>query len=332
MIKKAGFVLLSTAIGISIFFVLVSKLGEGGILAQLSQFPLWQYLAISLLSFLFFLFVALTLHTLLDSFGYKTKIKNLFPLQMLKYSIGYITPFMNIGGEPAIIFLLRKKLHIKITHATTAVILERILRMTLTVILFIVGITTVFSRLLLSNENLTMLIVVVAAFALFFYLFYRGVLSGKGVVTSWIKALKLDKIKWVKKAEKELEDADRLTIRFFKKHKKEFARSMVFAGAAVSIVFLRTWLILKMLGYSARVTDLLLIFTLENLMILIPIPASLGTYEAGNAAVFALQGITANLGLVYSIIIRITYLIAILPGLIVASYYGITIGGKTPRR
>ena len=51
----------------------------------------------------------------------------------------------------------------------------------------------------------------------------------------------------------------------------------------------------------------------------------LGTYEAGSMLVFAIEGVGASFGLVFGLIMRIANVFAVLPGLFLLPYYGLTI-------
>jgi len=108
-------------------------------------------------------------------------------------------------------------------------------------------------------------------------------------------------------------------------HGKAFWVSMGYATLSTSIMLTQLILVLYFMGYTPTLGNVLLLYMFTNLVTLIPTPAMLGTYEAGSMLVFAIEGVGASFGLVFSLIMRIANVAAILPGLFLLPYYGLTI-------
>ena len=157
--------------------------------------------------------------------------------------------------------------------------------------------------------------------------YYKKSLDGTGFFKYMIKLFRLGGLKFITKEKnaRVIRNIDQATCTFMKDHPKKFW--LVFFYCTLTTVFyvFQVYLIMVFLGFSPSVLDVVTVYALTNLACLVPIPGSLGTYEAGGAIVFAAQKMGAGAGLVFSLVMRIGAIIACIPGLAFLPYYGLKV-------
>ncbi len=327
MKKQSIFFLVLTIIGALLFGILVYKIGWDKIKDVFTMFTWWQFAILVFSLFAAMVFITISTIVVLKALGHKTKFRDMFPLSFINFTIGYITPVPYAGGEPVQIYLMHKRMHIPVSAGTTAMILERIARQIIVLLVIIAGVAlaTIFVPMALIIKLL--LIALIGFFLFILWAYFAKSLSGEGFLQYMIKIFRLKNIKFLKKPKhaRVIENIDAHTCNFLRHHKKSFWTTLGIASIWTVIMVSQITLVLFFMGYNPTITNVLLLFMFTNLIVLIPTPAMLGTYEAGGMMVFALEGLDSGFGLVFSLIMRISNIFAIIPGLLFLPYYGLTI-------
>ncbi|GEM_PF-2759100 len=327
MKKRNIFFLILTIIGVALFVFLVQSIGWDKIKEAFTMFTWWQFVILVVSFFIWLIFISRSTMVILKAFGHRISFKKMYPLVCIAFSVGYVTPVPYTGGEPVQVYLMYKRNHVPISAATTAVILERVTRQIMALLVILAGVVLGLATVDMSWITRFILIGLMAFFLFVLWAYFAKSISGEGFLQFMIRFLHLKNLKIVKKpkAARVIQNIDRCTTNFLTSHGKPFWISMGYATLSTAIMVGQLILVLYFMGYKPTLSGVLLLYMFTNLVTLIPTPAMLGTYEAGGMAVFAIEGLGAGFGLVFSLIMRIANVFAILPGLFMLPYYGLTI-------
>ncbi|MFC1618282.1 lysylphosphatidylglycerol synthase transmembrane domain-containing protein, partial [Patescibacteria group bacterium] len=306
---------------------LIYKIGWDKIKDVFTMFTWWQFAVLVFSLFLALIFVAISTMIILRALGHKTKFRDMFPLAFVNFTIGYLTPIPYAGGEPVQIYLMHKRMHIPVSAGTTAMILERVARQIVVLIVILVGVTLAVFTIPMNGILKALLVALMIFFIFVLWAYFSKSLSGQGFLRYMIKIFRLQNLKIVKKPKhaRVIENIDTHTTNFLAGHPKSFWVMLALASIWTFVMVSQIILVLYFMGYTPTVSNVLLLYMFTNLIVLIPTPAMLGTYEAGGMMVFAIEGLDAGFGLVFSLIMRIANVFAIIPGLLILPYYGLSI-------
>ena len=248
-------------------------------------------------------------------------------LQCIRFLFGYITPFLNTGGEPVQIYLMWKKHGVKVSTSSTALIIERILRQTLAMVFIIIGIVYLLVIYEMSLSVRIGLIIFVVVFSWLLWTYYKKSIDGQGFFNYMIRLLHLTKWSFVTRKENRcvIDNIDKNTATFMTAHPGALMQAMGVAVVTTTVMIMQVWLIISFMGFEVDMKTLILVYALTNVVAFIPIPGSLGTYEGGSALLFAGISFGANAGVAFSLIMRAASIVACIPGLILLPYYGLKV-------
>jgi len=321
MKKKFSFIILSLIVGIILFAFVLLRTGVKDTFRVIELITIPEFVLVLVIFFLHFYFTVLSLQIILKSYHYKIPIKKLFPIHIIKYTMGYVTPFMGIGGEPVAVFLLEKKYDVPPQKGSSAVIIERMIRLTISVLAIFFGVVILLLNIALP-ENAKILLIIPTAFLIYLlYFFYKRIITGKSFCVYFFYLFKLNKFKDTKGLLHILHEADENMSKFIRYDKKSFILTTLVSILGTTMIFVLFYFILFFLNFQSTFTNLLLVYTFISLLITIPIPASLGVLEAVQAVIFGAQKIGADIGVAFSLIFRALSIISILISFIILSRY-----------
>lgn len=325
--KNKTFIIACTAVGAAIFVLMVYEIGWTEIIGIVKQLRWWELAFIVVTFFLYLSTVTLAFRRVLRALGYKVSFKKIYPLQCVKFSIGYITPFMNTGGEPLLIYLLLKRERVPVSQTTSAAIIERVMRMTQALIFIAIGLFVALFTIKMSWWSYPIMLFVFGFLCWALWAYYAKSLDGTGFFEYMIPKMRLSNLKILKhpSASSIIKNIDQTTCKFIRKYPVDFWNAFCFTMGSTAIMVLQYYFIMEFLGINPNMLTVVIVYATINAISLIPIPAGLGTYEVGAAAVFAAQGLKAGTGLVFSLVMRVAYIIATIPGLALLPYFGLTL-------
>lgn len=316
-----------TVAGAGLFVWMIFNIGPTKIFEICKQLSFLQLLLITCTFFVLLCTITLSFRRILAALGYKLSFKYLYPLQLIKFSISYITPFLNSGGEPVLIYLLLKRNQIPVSQATAATIIERVMRLTQILIFVSMGLFMALFSIPMKIWAYPILLGIFAFLCWSLWAYYAKSLDGTGFFKYMLSRLRLGKFRFFKDQHNShvVLNIDQTTCKFIKSHPADFWTAFCFSIGSTAISVLQVYFVMNFLGWNPNILEVVIIFATMNAIGLIPIPASLGTSETGIAALFAAKGIGAGSGLVFSLIMRVATVIAIIPGLMLLPYFGLTI-------
>ena len=245
----------------------------------------------------------------------------LFMYRLTGYGISYLTPSAKMGGEPVRASLLQKH-GIKFSKGLSSVVIDKTIEIAASGIFFFIGVITVLFRFALPVQTESMMLVFAVLFLTLVIFIYHRMVSGKGLIVSAFKLLRLGKINKFKDSEKKLVKFENLIIKFFQEDKKDFLLSIAISLFSWVLMFFEYKFAALIIGYNLSFGVLFLIVTFVGAAFLIPIPMALGTLEAGQVLVFSLINIKSAAGVALSLIVRARDLLWAVTGLLLMSYLG----------
>jgi len=326
--KKISITILSIILGVGTILILAYFIGFGKIREATGLVSLKNICLLALISFIQSLLTCIALRRILFSFGIRKKmdILSLYNFELIKSAISYITPFLNTGGEPLQIYLLKKYKKVPLKTGISAVVLDKVLRLSLSIALVFLGILITFFVSRISIKAIILIILIILPAVLMLYFFYKKSLvsDSEGIINFLLLIFcGIFRLSFLKKIKDPVGKIDKAITYFLKNKVKEILILSYINALIVLSTFLQFYIILNSLNYNPTLSDLLIIFTVFNLSILIPIPAGLGVFEVGGTGIFIIQGIGANLGFVFALVLRVVNIITTIPGLILTFHYGI---------
>ncbi len=304
MKKKSFFI--SIIVGLAIFVLVFWKIGLTKIITILSLISPLQFL-LALCVMLLAIFVSvLKWQIILKAQGYNINFIKLFFIKLVGYSVGYIIPSANLGGEPVRVIILKKESDIPLTKNIASVIVDKSLELTVGFLFLLLAVFLLLISYTLSRNTIAILLFAVGFFLIMLYLFYTKTLSNKGFFSSIIKFFRIDRIIYIQNIKKDIEKTEEQVSRFFKKQKKAFLITTIISLVMQIIFIINFKIILSFLGYDITIIQAILIFSLSSF-----------------AYIFTLLGMGAETGVAFSLIIRCLNIVIVSIGMIFLSHFGI---------
>jgi uncharacterized membrane protein YbhN (UPF0104 family) len=305
-------------IGLIIFVFLVSEFGLNNILSNIQKTG-WWILPIIGVWFFVYLLNALAWSFVLKPNKDKIKFGEIFSISLSGFAINYITPVVNLGGEPYKIFALKEKLGIH--NAVSSVILYSMLHFLSSFFFWITAILIVFSSLPLSSETQIIFgagFIVALLGVWFFYSRHR-----KGIFGSMIRIISklpftTGLLKKIKLKEESLTIIDDQIIDFYTNNKSRFYTSLILEVAARFIASIEFIFILRAIGIELTFQEAIYINAFSSLAmnIFFFIPLELGVREGSLYLIMNLLKFSSGIGIYIGLVNRIRELFWILIGLL----------------
>lgn len=259
------------------------------------------YIAVSILIFVAFV---VRWDIILRMNGFKVPFFKLFNYRVAGFGVSYMTPSARLGGEPVRVYFLTKH-NIPVEKAMASVFIDKSLEVVANFTITAIGIFLFMFLLVLTPGLMWMMtlvfIITVGAVWVFFDRIYRG----KGVFTSIITALKLNRIQYVRDHFYKVREAENEMTRFFVFHKKEFIISMTLSFVIWTMSILEFKFLLSAFGVAATIKEVFLVLLAIGIAYIIPVPTALGVLEGFQVSLFKILNKGAKYGLAVSLATRV---------------------------
>lgn len=324
---------ISLLIGIIIFAVVLKYFGLESvkiIYHNINPFYLFLY---ALVTTSIFFINALRLKIILKAHREKVSLFRLFRQNIAGFSMAYITPAVNLGGEPVKAYMLKKECNINLRVGSSAIILDKFVEIIGTIFVGFIGLI-----ILMTIPGVPMgvkygLAGITFGGAAILYYFYHRTIKKKGSFSSLYNLLKFYKITKWKSLLKILEDVELKMHRFFIFHKKEFLISFLIYIVYFIVNIIEFKFLFLSFGVSLTISEIILTIVVLGLVNFIPIPAALGFFEASQSGLFKLLKDSAGTGLAFSLIVRLRNVIFTAIGFgIISQFSGEQIINKQEKR
>lgn len=322
MSKKVRIAIL--CLGLALFSYLVSDFGVGNILAKIRETG-WWFLPIVAIWIAVYVANASAWHVILGESTRQVSFKEVLALTVSGFAINYMTPLMNLGGEPYRVMALRGK--IGTSRAISSVILYNMVRM-LSHFFFWLG--AVALALAIIPFSFTMGAVLAGTLALVMFLiafFYAR--HQRGIFESLLDFFARSRV--FQRLYRRLQDrrVSLLTIdeqikQLYHERRGAFYGSIALEFAARIIASLEFYFIGSAVGLGLTFLEALYINAASSLILnlLFFVPFEAGTREGGLYLVMQSLGYPPGIGIYMGLINRLRELCWIFIGLILVYFSG----------
>ncbi|MEX2436591.1 MAG: lysylphosphatidylglycerol synthase transmembrane domain-containing protein [Candidatus Paceibacterota bacterium] len=294
-------------VALATFFFLLDNYGLENIIQVLLEIKLWHIGVIIGITFLHYLLFAIRWQRVLRIQGYEVSLKNLIIYRLSGYSVSYLTPAADFGGEPVMAYLLSKDYpEIDMTSSFASVASNRSLDLIINLIIILISFFYIMTFFVLP-DNLTFLFYITLVISIILIVvMYRLVLKERDPLHRLFTKTRLYKLKSVLERKKSIKKFDLMVNKFFHDDRKELKIGFVLALITNLLLVLGFWVLAKFLGFDLSAMQALVARAIDTIVMgAIPVPASIGAGEAGESAWFEIMGLGGVSGFSYYLILRV---------------------------
>lgn len=329
--KKTLLFILSLVIGIALFISVLYYIGLENLRAVFLSFS-WATIAVVVaLTFLQIFIIIYRWQLILGTQGDKIPFKKLLAPKFVGFAVSYLTPGLYVGGEPVRAYLLKKNTGVRLSHGFASIIVDKILDFTYPLPFLIGALIFAMFKYDISWEAVSAFILVLLGLIVLLGFFYVQTYRGKGFFSSLIVFLRINRIKRFSRLVEKMLYFERLIIRFFNHQRTILVKGLLLSLLGGIVVFIQFIIILHALGIQADIVQILVMMVFMILAFLVPLPASLGSFEASQVIVFSALGHPASVGVAFTLIIRVAELGKLVVGLSFLSNIGLKFLRNIPR-
>ncbi len=253
----------------------------------------WGFISLALVNVIIIVLMATRWWLFLQALGASIGILRVTLYRLAGYSISYLTPGPQFGGEPLQLVLSQR--HASKTAALTALVLDRIYDLTASLLILIlsfgIALATGFSIQIANAGWLTVLLI---GPLLYLMLLLRGYQP-----LHWVQS-KRPHWRWVKTAAE-----SEAQLQALQRHNQRVVRLATLVTLLTWLAQIgEYWLMLHLLGATLAWQDLFTALAAVRVAFLLPMPGALGTLEAGQIWVMQQLGIAPTIGLAAATLIR----------------------------
>lgn len=253
----------------------------------------------------------------------RVSFRKLFLYKLGGYAISYITPSAHMGGEPIRAVLLQQE-GIPAKQGLATILIDKSIEIATDIVLGCVGFIVMLSMFSITSNSYYFFIALVAVGLSLIVTFYYRMLKGEYFFTPFFKILRLDKINSLKKSAIDLKNIEDNMLAFFKNHRKSFVYAALLHFGCWFIMFFEYKFLFLMLGVNLPFIHIFLVIAAIGIAYTTPVPAGLGTMEAGNIGALSFSGTKGSVGLAVSLLVRAKDLLLTTIGLLYLTYAGFT--------
>jgi len=311
-------------VGLSVFAYLINNFGLDNIIINVKKTGWWFVPVVGVWGFVYLL-NAWSWRYILDPTKNKITFINLYKITVSGFAINYITPFVNLGGEPYKILVLKDR--IGYHTAVSSVILFTMMHF---LSHFFFWVTAILCGLILLPLSLEFKITLIAALIILsgfiwfaFRRHKRGIFESLLKFISKIPFLKKIKLKLNSKEESLLKIDDEIK-HLYNERPKDFFWALFLDYLSRIVTALEFLFILKAIGIHITYMEAFYISAGSSLItnLFFFIPFELGTREGGLYLVLGSIHLTSVIGIYIGIINRAREFFWILVGLILTQFDG----------
>ena len=311
-------------IGLGVFAYLINDYGLDNIISNIKKTGWWFVPVIGVWGIVYYM-NAWAWYYVIDAKQKKVPFIDVLKITISGFAINYVTPFVNLGGEPYRILMLKEPIG---THsAVSSVILYTMLHFLSNFFFWVTAILCALFLLPLSSE--LKIILITALIILTFFILFVFRRHKRGIFESLFKFIaKVPLLKRLKKTLEPKEDSlmkiDEEIKRLFNNRKNAFYSALIFDYLSRMVGALEFLFILKAIGMDISFMEAFYISAGSSLIINIFffMPFELGTKEASLYLVLDSIKLSAGVGIYIGLINRLRELFWILIGLLLIQFNG----------
>ena len=291
-------------LGAVLLGLVIRSVSLADVAATLKQLRWWQLAVLIGINAIVLVTITGRWWILLLGAGHRVAFLPLFAYRLAAFGLSYFTPGPHIGGEMLQVFMVEREQGVPRSDALAAVVLDKAIEFSINLTFLILGIAAVLQWRIVPRESGQQALGLAAALLVLpvLYLgttahgFYPGTRALRPVVRRWPR---------LEAAADTVEESEAQVGRYFQKAPRAFALAIVVTLAGWVALIAEYWLMIKFLGITLNLPQLVGALTAARISILLFLPAGLGALEASQATAFALLGLDPTVGISASLLIRL---------------------------
>lgn len=329
--KKTILFVLSILVGIALFIGVIQYIGIDDFKAAFKSFSWWIIGVVTLLGFTQMFIIIYRWKLILKAQGDDVPFKKIIAPKFVGHTVSYLTPGPVVGGEPVAAYLLKRNTGIGYSKGFASILVDKILDFTYPLPFLVAAIVYAIFKYDIPWKTMSAFVIVLLGLIALLVVFYVQTYRGKGFFTSVIRALRLHRFSKIEKYLEKILHFEALIIKFFNHQKKLFIKGLLLSLLGGIVIVLQFVVVLFSLHIDADVVQILMMMVFMILSSFMPLPASLGSFEAGQVIVFSALGHPASIGVAFVLILRSAEVFKVGLGLIFLSNIGITFLKNLPK-
>lgn len=319
--------LLSLLVGSLLFALTIMEAGIDSVIKTVLLFPAPVLIIVFLINFIAIAIIGtLRWKIIIESQNsHKISFIKILRAKLAGFAVSYITPSVLVGGEPVRAYMIKEEAGCDWEKSFASVVIDQAIYFFTLFLFMTMGFLFLADHFSLPVSIFYGFGVIVFATFLIFYLFYFRLINsnsdGHGFFMFIIKTTRLDKINFIKKKEQNIQRTEEIIARFFKKENGAFIKAFALAILEVIIYLIMIWIIILYLDKAVDFTHSISIFFMLTLANFVPIPGSLGSFEASLTFIFNLLNLGKSNGFTFSLIFRIINIALVLIGFFALIYF-----------
>jgi uncharacterized protein (TIRG00374 family) len=255
-----------------------------------------------------FIFVLISLRwwMILRAQGSHVPLYSVIGYRLAGFGLTYFTPGPQFGGEPAQVYLLKEKEGIPVSPAATSVAIDKLLELLANFSFLLVGVSVLLSSGVINGDN-RLAVIIFPVLLLSVPVIYLLALRSDHLPFSYVLnklSLKISMSARYQGMRIKINETEALVAAFCKRNV-----AVLLAGAGLSIaiwalMIFEFGLMMQYLGVQFNLVQILIALTAARIAFLLPVPAGLGTLEAGQVMAMGLIGVNPAIGISLSLLIR----------------------------
>ena len=243
---------------------------------------------------------------ILHALGYRRPYLSLAGYRLAGFGITYFTPGTQVGGEPLQVYLLQRREKVPAEAAIASVGLDKLLELLSNFTFLLVGVITVLASGLGQGTIGSGLVALPALLLALPFAYLAALWLGRrpaSALARWLSARSPGSLRLARIARVAPASEDNVA-RFFHQHPGHLLLALLASLLIWLAMILEFSLTLRFLGLRLSLAQVLLALTAARLAFLLPVPAGLGSLEAGQVLAMGLLGVNPAVGISLSLIIR----------------------------
>lgn len=330
ILKMKRFALIASLLaGALLFSLTIKEAGIDNVKNTILFFPASILIVVFLINFLAICGVgAWRWKIILESQNsHKINFAKVLRAKLAGFAISYLTPSVLVGGEPVRAYMIKEESDYGWEKSFASVIIDQAIYFFTLLLFMIAGFLFLADHFSLPREIFYGFGFIVLMTIFIFHLFHSRTINknpdGVGLFMFIIKTVKLNRFSYIKNRESSICKTEKIIAQFFKNKKKAFIRSFFLAILESVLYATMIWIIVLSLGQIVNLTEAISIFFFITIANFIPIPGSLGSFEASLTFIFNLLELGKSNGFTFSLIYRFINIALVIVGFFALIYFEI---------
>jgi uncharacterized protein (TIRG00374 family) len=239
--------------------------------------------------------------------GYQLSFFSLIRYRLAGFGVTYFTPGPQFGGEPLQVYLLKQREQIATSAAAASVAVDKLLELLANFSFLLVGVSAlVFGGFLVGKISPGL--IVFPFLLLVVPVVYLIALWNNQYLISILVCKLEDRFpnhSRIRRIRKTLVETESQVSRFFRENTLGFIAAAALSVGVWIFMVIEFSLMLNFLGAHLTLAQVLIALTAARIAFLLPLPAGLGTLEAGQVMAMGLIGVSPVIGISLTLLIRL---------------------------